>query len=74
MAKSTIQNAADDFVTWLAFIKEYKSFKSDKELANFLECSEKTLTNFRKNPESCNGRLLLRIYGYRKKAERERWI
>lgn len=74
MAKTLIENAADDFRTWLDFIKHYKNFKTDKELAEFFGCSERTITNFRKNPGGCNGELLLAVYGHHVKAERNRWI
>lgn len=72
MAKSMIENARIDFITKL-FQLEKITNKSGKALADYIGCSEPTLSRMRSDPGGVSGRWILIVQElHRKEDERRR--
>lgn len=72
MAKSIAENAKIDFVIKLNGLKTMKGFNSDDELAKFLDCSRRTISNMRSDPFSVSGKYILMVQGYFDKENERR--
>ncbi len=58
MAKTLLQNAVIDFQNQLACLKNITGY-NDKKLAEYIGCSERTLSKMRRSPLEVSGKYIL---------------
>ena len=72
MAKKTLaENAAIDFKNQLDELQNITDWK-DKELAEVLGCTDRTITNMRKDPFSVAGEWILKVQRHLLEADMDR--